>query len=333
MVAGWDVLVSPKKQYVIIYNTKNKTNTQLARELAERIEAIRAQVYEVQFPPSAPIDAVSIVRVCADRKEYADYGGPGGSAGYWNDDSEELVFYDASEAKKTDKDTLAVLYHEAFHQFIYYSVGEVAPHSWFNEGHGDYYAGARYQDKKFKIRPFDWRVGVIKNALPKGPRTVTETTPPFRIGSLDSGGTHYVEDLQSGGYTPLSTLVRMSQQEYYTDPGTHYAQGWSLVYFLREIVPANPKWNAKWGKILETYFKTLKEEVNKDKPLARPNPKPDGGPEKPAGPAGKPTTPGEPGMGESPAMGDAPADGRRARDGRCACDGRRPGHGRCARDG
>ena len=57
--------------------------------------------------------------------------------------------------------TLAVLYHEAFHQYIYYSVGKVAPHSWFNEGHGDYYAGARYADKKFTIRPFAWRVPAV----------------------------------------------------------------------------------------------------------------------------------------------------------------------------
>ena len=82
------------------------------------------------------------MRVCGDRKEYHEYGGPGGSAGYWNSGSEELVFYDASRSKKIDDDTVSVLYHEAFHQYIYYSVGNVAPHSWFNEGHGDYYAGA-----------------------------------------------------------------------------------------------------------------------------------------------------------------------------------------------
>ena len=96
MVKGWSVVVSPKKQYIIIYNTKQNRNHDLAKEIARRIEAIRAQIYEVQFPPAQPIEAVSIVRVCGDRKEYHQYGGPGGSAGYWNSGSEELVFYDAA---------------------------------------------------------------------------------------------------------------------------------------------------------------------------------------------------------------------------------------------
>lgn len=253
MVEGWDVVVSPKKQYIVIYNTKRGENVPLAKLIAERIEKIREQLYEVQFPPAKPITAVSICRVCKDRAEYHAYGGPGGSAGYWNSGSEELVFYDASAAKKADADTLAVLYHEAFHQYIFYSVGEVAPHSWFNEGHGDYYAGAKYLNGKFKIEPFAWRVGTIRNAIVEGPRERTETKddkgqPQVRWGDK--------------GYTPLEHLVRFSQGEYYSYPGVCYAQGWSLIYFLREIVPANKKYAEKWGRILDTYFNVLKGEVN-----------------------------------------------------------------------
>ena len=48
--------------------------------------------------------------------------------------------------------------------------------------------------------------------------------------------------------------MRFTQGEYYSYPAISYAQGWSLVYFLRETVPKNKKWNAKWGKILDTYF-------------------------------------------------------------------------------
>ena len=52
------------------------------------------------------------------------------------------AYRDLARSEPLTADTLAVLYHEAFHQFIFYSVGEVAPHSWFNEGHGDYFSGA-----------------------------------------------------------------------------------------------------------------------------------------------------------------------------------------------
>ena len=300
LVKGWDVAVSTKKNYIILYNTKGRRNDLLARIIGERIEQIREQVYEVQFPPAAKVEAVCIVRICGDRAEYHHYGGPGGSAGYWNSDTEELVFYDASPKKEPDDDTLAVLYHEAFHQYIYYSVGEVAPHSWFNEGHGDYYAGSKYLSKKFNIRPFNWRVGIIKDALVKGPckpeveddkKPTTGDSGPMPGDDDEGGPAKRVNwDRSKGGYTPLEYFVRMTQGEYYSYPSVSYAQGWSLIYFLREFVPKNPKWNEKWGKILDVYFTTLKTEANKDKPLTpKKAPKPE-----------------EPGMGDEPAMGDEP---------------------------
>ena len=260
MVSGWNVIVSPKKNYIVIYNTANGKNHLLAKTIAKRIELIRAQIYEKQFPPAFPIETVCIVRVCKDKKEYVAYGGSPQSAGYWSPGAEELVFYDASRSKKADKDTLAVLYHEAFHQYIHYSVGRVAPHSWFNEGHGDYYAGAVYKGGKFKIKPFQWRVGVIRNAIVAGERELTEETD-------DKGNVR--KNWGNKGYTPLPHLVEFSQREYYAYPGVSYAQGWSLIYFLREIVPKNKKYNEKWGHILDTYFDTLKAEVNKDGSLDR----------------------------------------------------------------
>jgi hypothetical protein len=302
LVSTWDVIVSPKKNYIVVYNTDNGRNKLLATIIAERIEKIREQIYEVQFPPSQPIDAVSIVRICKDRNEYISYGAPGGSAGYWSSGDEELVFYDASPSKKPDDDTLAVLYHEAFHQYIYYSVGNVAPHSWFNEGHGDYYAGARYKGGKFRIEPFDWRVGTIRGAIVQGPRPVIEEKEGHRT-------------YGAPGYTPLPDFVRFTQGEYYSYAGVSYAQGWSLVYFLREIVPKNRKYREKWGHILTTYFDVLKAEVNKDKDFNPFAPRPvdpggdgddggddggdddggeDGGkdgPDKPPAPGGGPTDP------------------------------------------
>ena len=260
MVTNWAVIVSPKKNYIVIYNTKNGKNHLLARTIAKRIELIREQVYEQQFPPARPIDTVCIVRVCENAKEYRAYGGPPGSAGYWSPGAEELVFYDASASKKADKNTLAVLYHEAFHQYIHYSVGRVAPHSWFNEGHGDYYAGAEFKHGKFKIKPFQWRVGVIRSAIVQGERPYEELTG-------EDG--KVTRSWERKGYTPLENLVTFSQREYYSYPGVCYAQGWSLIFFLREIVPKNKKYAAKWGHILGLYFDTLKAEVNRDGSLDR----------------------------------------------------------------
>ncbi len=288
LVKGWDVRVSPKKNYIVIYNTMGRRNDQLATMIAMRIEQIREQVYEKVFPPTKPVTAVSVVRICGDRPEYFAYGGPPGSAGYWNDGTEELVFYDASPAKKIDDDTLAVLYHEAFHQFIYYSVGNVAPHSWFNEGHGDYFAGAKYsKDGKFKVEKFDWRTGVVKNAVAQGPRASKMVKDPT------TGQERKVWE-ERKGYTPLADFVVFTQGEYYSYPSVSYAQGWSLIWFLREVVPKNPNYNKKWGKILETYFNVLKAEVAKNSKFVAGGTKGDGPdePKDPPEPGSQPTPPG-----------------------------------------
>jgi hypothetical protein len=193
-------------------------------------------MYEVLLPPVAPVDVISLVRVCGDKNEYWAYGGPRGTGGYWNARDEELVFFDEDESRQPDDNTISVLYHEAFHQYVFYAAGRIAPHSWFNEGYGDFFAGARYKDGKFRIEPFAWRLPTLQRALglvepPSGETTVSPI--------------------------PLDRLVGMTRSEYYRTPALAYAQGWSLVYFLREIVPTNPEWQAKWGRILETYYRTL----------------------------------------------------------------------------
>jgi hypothetical protein len=271
LVKGWKVIASPKKNYVIVYNTKGKRNDRLAEVVADRIEKLREELYEKQFVPKKTIDEVSVVRICGDEKDYWFYGGPEGSAGYWSWKDGELVLYDAKPAAAVDDDTLSTAYHEAFHQYIYYGVGKVDPHSWFNEGHGDYYAGARLTPAGvFEIRPFNWRLKRIKAACAKGP------FPKKADGAFDTS---------KGGYTPLREFLRYSQSDYYEDAtvSVNYAQGWSLIYFLREGVPKNPEWKAKWGGILERYYETLRGSLAVTKPNA---------PAK-AGPASKPE-PGKP---------------------------------------
>lgn len=222
VIEGWKCYDTPK--YVVLHH--DEVDPKLARLIGERIEAIRAQLYEVLFPPDRPIKAVSVVRVCKDGAQYSQYGGPGGSAGYWYAPGKELVFYENGK-----KDSLSVLYHEAFHQYIYYSVGDFSPHSWFNEGHGDYFAGFDYRAGRFVPAPFDWRITEAKNAKrnPKRP--------------------------------PLREWINWSQAQYYgrndanIEIGENYALGWSLVYFLRTT-----KKPAYQG-VLDRYFNSLKGSV------------------------------------------------------------------------
>jgi Protein of unknown function (DUF1570) len=228
MVRGWKA--EDTENYIVIYNT---TDQPLVRRLLRDLELIRKE-YEKLFPAVNPIDAVSTVRVCKSKDEYHTYGGPPRSAGYWNFRDEELVFYDAEKVDKNhvadDSDTFIVLYHEAFHQYIHYSTGELPPHTWFNEGYGDYFSGAQIKDGKLRgIGPNPWRVHTIQGA----------------IGRAE--------------HIPWREIIHFEQPQYYDEKIVHtcYAQGWSMVYFLEksEEVKKRPE----WAKILPTYFDTLKK--------------------------------------------------------------------------
>jgi len=219
---GWWFLETPR--YIFVTDVPEKKKP-FVKDLGRRLEAMRDQ-YEKDFPPTKAIHAVSIVRVCKDRKSYADYGGPGGSAGYWYAPGEELVFFKEGD---TDK-PLKVLNHEAFHQYIYYACGRLSPHSWYNEGYGDYYAGARLSGRRVtSIKPFSWRRDTIRDAIRRG--------------------THI----------PIKDIIRYSKKQYYANPKVCYAEGWSIVYFLNKGLPRNHPWQ----KILPTYFRVLQETKDK----------------------------------------------------------------------
>jgi hypothetical protein len=223
-VPGWYAFDT--ENYVVL---SNSTDHELVRHIGRSIERLRGDVYMDLFPPIQPITAISVVRVCSTRDEYHRYGGPGGSAGYWNSGTEELVFYDRfpnMSRKKSRENSLSVLYHEAFHQYIFYAFGEISPHSWFNEGHGDYFAGADFGGSKVRIDPFRWRVPRVKEAE------------------------------RADRLVPLDKFVRYTQKEYYKNAGQNYAQGWAFIYFLRRVTR-----DEAYRNILPTYFRVLQEEV------------------------------------------------------------------------
>lgn len=247
VIAGWKYMASPKEQYAMLYDEGVKDD--LIKQIGTEIEAIRAQVYEKLFPPDKPVTAVSVIRVCKDKEQYMAYGGSPSSAGYWQFTQGELVFYKDSQ---NPNDALRVLYHEAFHQYIFYSVGALSPHSWFNEGHGDFFSGHNYKNGKFELGEFQWRKDLAAS-IKREKRTV-----------------------------PLKEWLTWDQSKYYNESANHrglsgqdnYALGWNFIYFLRTTK------NPAYQKFLETYFNTLKGLVTKardERRKARDKVKADGG--------------------------------------------------------
>ena len=72
--------------------------------------------------------------------------------------------------------------------------------------------------------------------------------------------------MREDNFVPLRDFVRWSKEEYYGNNKLNmggfecYAQGWSLVYFLRVGPTEKPRgWNRAWNSILDTYLATLAE--------------------------------------------------------------------------
>jgi hypothetical protein len=266
---GWSLHETPNYFIVSSYSDK-----QFIEELKERLEGIR-DIYEADYPPSKsrkikkpdgkasepsatddakPADAertvsvvdplelgrLSVVRVCKDRGEYLQYGAPPSSAGYWSAMEEELVLYDDREMLGRDY-TWGVLNHEGLHQYVFAFFGNLAPHSWYNEGNGDYYFGYEFKNGKFKLGPSRSRLEAVKKLI------------------------------SEGRHAPLQDFVRWSQAEYYgsnklgLSQGECYAQGWAFIWFLRTGPGKAKGWQKEWGSILDTYLETLLDSGDLDK--------------------------------------------------------------------
>ncbi|GAB4142447.1 MAG: hypothetical protein Fur0037_09630 [Planctomycetota bacterium] len=222
---GWYAIDTD--HYVFLSNSDNR---KFIQQIAKEIEVVRAKVYTKLFPPRNKEQALSPVRVCDTESEYYQYGGPRGSAGYFSPDSGELVLFTKFE-DVTSTNSLnycrSVMYHEAFHQYIHYAVGDVSPHSWFNEGHGDFFAGMKVRGSSIKFDTFDWRVDYLKQHL-----------------------------REKRDLIPLRTLIRLPQSEYYTNAGLKYSEGWALIYYLRNVTRRKSE-----QKILDIYFNYLADHV------------------------------------------------------------------------
>ncbi|MAG56787.1 MAG: hypothetical protein CMJ83_10890 [Planctomycetes bacterium] len=239
LARGWKARDSDN--YILVYHTKN---TKLINRIAKNIEAMNAY-YTKLFPPAREISAVSVVRICRNQGEYLQYGGRPGTGGYWHPGNEELVFYDYKQShqdaertgqkirrRRSDRDSLLVLYHEAFHQFIYYAVGQVAPHDWFNEGNGDFFSGAVIPGTSRQVKrvqPSWWRIHRAKDQMEHGK-----------------------------GRKSLEKLLKASRATYYnrSQVSDWYAAGWSFVYFMRTS-PKVAK-HSQWSGLLDKYFEELK---------------------------------------------------------------------------
>jgi hypothetical protein len=131
-----------------------------------------------------------------------------------------------------------VLRHEAFHQYIFYAIGEFSPHDWFNEGYGDYFSGAVVHPNTGRVRhidPSSWRIHRAKDMCELGE-----------------------------GFLPLEKILKAERAEFYNRSriADYYAGAWSFIYFLKESKEAQE--HPQWSKLLQVYFDAVKTNYAKE---------------------------------------------------------------------
>ncbi len=206
------------------------------QRLQKDLEAIRA-IYEEMFPPRRPIEAVSLVRVFADAEDYVRYVGEEhrDTGGVWMPNKRELVIrpFDWGNELERRARMASIVYHEAFHQYIFYAFDLIRTSPWYNEGHAVFFEGA-------DLRRDDLRVDEVERYA------------------------QVLESLAEAGTLPIGRLLLLDYDEFYANRTgdmnarrANYAMGWGLIYYLRKGAPIEA--DNRYEEIIARYEDALWE--------------------------------------------------------------------------
>lgn len=216
------------------YIVRTPVSQAFADDISEHAELIY-KTYTSIFPKIEKEKRKFVILAFADAAQYHANGGPPQAAGHYDPIIRKLHIY----KHENDADTKIVLYHEGFHQFIHDYLDD-AP-QWFDEGLGDFFGPTEKIEKKdrsgkvistsMRLRANPWRLELIQLAIRRG-----------RV-------------------RPWRELMLMSHAELY-DPewiGIHYAQAWSIIYFLIRGGAAPDQPAGPHFKLLNAYFTALRK--------------------------------------------------------------------------
>lgn len=225
---GWWYLET--ENFIMVANIKNKKTI---RELHEGLEKSRS-VYSSIFPIKEPLKAVSVAKSFETRKEYVEYVGKEyeWTGGLWMSDRKELVVSPMNWGSVRDRRDMMVevIRHEGFHQYIYFATAEQNTSVWFNEGNATFFEGIKF----------------------KGKRPVIE-------------GTKRMERAKKLAPTAdVTSLINMSQQQFYSSPDRNYPLGYALMFFLHKGAPVMKKKN-NYSEIPTKYYEAILKTKNPEK--------------------------------------------------------------------
>ncbi len=223
--------------FIIASNLKNKKTI---TDLQLNLEKCRS-AYVKFYPLKAPLKAVSVCKVFENRDDYLSYVGKElqFSAGVWMSGKKELAVSPMDWGSQSDnrKIMIEIVYHEGFHQYIFYAADEVQSAPWFNEGNATFFEGIDFKaGDKIKIDSTR-RLESMK-----------------KLAGTNIDIQNFIH-LDHGGY--LSGNLEQK-----------YALAWGLMFFLQKGAPSLKEKNS-YSEIPDKYYDALFELKDGEKATAK----------------------------------------------------------------
>ena len=130
-----------------------------------------------------------------------------------------------------------IVYHESFHQYLFYADEGAVPSAWFNEGNACYFQG------------IDFKTG---------------DRAKINLAC-------YYEDMKklaSSGNLKVESLINMTPAAFYEGKDVNYAFAWGLIFFLHKAAPLMKDKN-RYSEIPIKYYDSLIELKNGEKATAK----------------------------------------------------------------
>ena len=228
-MAGW--WYAEAADYIFLSNIRSADGKSLVRELQGILPTLR-QAFARTVPPFSDKTEVNVVRIFDSKEAYASYVGSDveWSIGCWMPSRRELCILSQGTDNREDKaQTVTIIRHEAFHQYLFYASDAAHHMTWFNEGHACFFEAAETDSQR--------RVEI------KEPRRKR----------------HLMEDMDAVTQNIPYILAASHQQFYEGDSkrrNLNYTTAWALVYFLRGGTFTGK--TAPYAGILNRYLDALK---------------------------------------------------------------------------
>ena len=229
---GWWYLETPN--FILTADIRKSSEIEEIRREAEKIRDFYSQV----LPPLREIDDVSVIRIFGSHEDYVAYVGEEWkwSIGIWMAMKKELVVSPVPRLKGKSRmeEMIHTLYHELFHQYLFYAAGGRNAHVWFNEGLAQLFEDVESRGSgKFRLSPG-------RDLLERGRRAAFS------------------------GLGDVRRLKEMSLEEFQAEHELSYPAVWSLVYFMLCGGPVLKEENSYAG-IPGRYYRALVETGDPEK--------------------------------------------------------------------